>query len=118
MKRNLIAIALFAAFGFATSANAQIANPDNDSATFFKWNPATASDPKPAFDQAKRGEVSADGLYVYTGGNRGWTHRGHDYEWVAGGFAHTADCLPYNLPQPAKSASVAVTSGPFVEHGV
>lgn len=116
MKYSVITVALFAVFGF-TSANAQIANPDNDSATFFKWNPASVNNAKPAIGQTKAGDVSPDGLYVYANAERGWTNRGHDYTWVAGvGLAHTEDCLPYNLPAPAKGGSIAQT-GPFADHG-
>ena len=118
MKRNLIAIALFAAFGFTASANAQIANPDNDSQTFFKYDPVAANAATPDREQVRVGDVSTDGLYVFVNAERGWTQRSHDYQWVAGGLAHTADCLPYNLPQPAKGTSIAVNSGPFAEHGV
>jgi hypothetical protein len=115
MNYSLIAVALFAVFGF-TSANAQIANPDNDSATFFKWNAASVNNPKAATDQPKAGDLSSDRLYVYANDERGFVARGHDYEWIAGGLAHTADCLPYNLPAPAKGGSI-VQTGPFADHG-
>ena len=118
MKRNLIPIALFAVFGLAGNASGQVFNPDNDSTTFFKWNAASVNDAKPGIAQPKVGDVSPDGLYLYVNGERGWTQRGHDYEFVAGGLAHTADCLPYNLPQPAKGLAVTITTGPFAEHGV
>jgi hypothetical protein len=118
MKRNLITIALFAAFGFAASANAQIANPDNDSATFFKYDAIAGNPAKPNVGQVRVGDVSPDGLYVYVNAERGWSQRGHSYEWVAGGLAHTANCLPYNLPKPVVGAGILVVrTGPFADHG-
>lgn len=116
MKYSLIAVALFAVFGL-TSANAQIANPDNDSQTFFKWNPASANDPKPAVGHPQVGDVSADGLYVYVNGERGWGARSHDFIWKSGvGLVHPADCLAYDRPAPEKGGSIAQT-GPFADHG-
>jgi hypothetical protein len=114
-RRLAVAIGLAAAV-LSLGASAQVANPDNDSATFFKYTPAAAA---PAARSAAPavGAISTDGLYVYSGGERGWVNRQHSFELAGGVLAHTSDCLAYDAPQPAKGGMVAVERGPFAEHG-
>ena len=99
------------------SASAQIFNPDNDSATFFKYNPQAPGATRAVERAPVTGSVSADGLYVYSGGERGWVNRQHSYRFVAGSVVHTEDCLPYSLPAPARVAGSLERQGPFADHG-
>ena len=115
MKSIAIAV-VFAAVG-ATAAQAQVANPDNDSAAFFAQRKASPTAPKPAQQLPKVGDVSQDGLYVFVGGDRGWVHQVHRYDIAGGKRQDHSDSLPHNGPKPAKDGSVAIQSGPFAERG-
>lgn len=114
MKSTLVIATIAAVFGAA--AHAQPVNLDNDWASFFVYKPS-ASATVPAKGPAPQlGDVSPDGQLVYAGGERGWTHRAHSFELVAGKLTHTRDCLPYDLPKPVRG--VAVTQpGPFSDRG-
>lgn len=62
-RKQLLSVALGgAAAVLSLGASAQIANPDNDSATFFKYAAAPAS-ARPAAALRQVGELSSDGLY-------------------------------------------------------
>lgn len=115
MKSIMIAFVL-AAVG-VTSAQAQVANPDNDSAAFFAQRKGSPATPKPVQQAPKIGEVSQDGLYVYSGTERGWVHQVHRYDLAGGKAAQHTDSLTHDSPKPAKAGSVAIQSGPFADRG-
>ena len=115
MKSIIIAF-VFGAVGM-TSAQAQVANPDNDSAAFFAQRKSAPSTPAPARQAPKVGDVSQDGLYVYSGTERGWVHQVHRYDIAGGKLAQHTDSLTHDSPKPAKAGSVAIQSGPFADRG-
>lgn len=101
----------------ATGVQAQVANPDNDSAAFFAQRKSAPATPKPIQSSPKVGEVSQDGLYVFVGGERGWVHQVHRYDIAGGKVKDHTDSLPHDGPKPAKDGSFAIQSGPFAERG-
>lgn len=107
-------IAVASAASFAVSA--ATLSPEKYSPPFNADNTVlvAAIQAQPALPRA--GEVSSDGLFVYSGNDRGWVARSHSYEIVAGQFVHTADCLPYNAPKPIAAVVPAVQRGGFAEH--
>lgn len=115
-KRLLMVVFGAAAASLPFAASAQIANPDNDSAAFFKYVAARDSGSRITGALPRIGELSAGGLYVYTASDRGWEHRTHAFELVGGRFAHTADCLAYDSPKPVVSAVPAMERGIFGDH--
>ena len=62
-------------------------------------------------------DIAVEGLYVYSGGERGWVERQHSYTLAGGVLAHTEDCLPYDLPKPTARGSIAITYGPLAVRG-
>jgi hypothetical protein len=116
--RNYIAtLATIVAASFASlGTQAAIVNPDNDSATFFAYRPAVQSALAIA-SQPRAGDVSPDGLYVYSASDRGWVNRPHTFVVEAGGLAHAADCMPYNAPKPVAAIVPPSQSGAFGDHG-
>lgn len=52
----------------------------------------------------RRGDVSADGRYVFVGGDGGWTLREHDLVYKGGRFAHTDTCA-HNSAKPSLAMS-------------
>ncbi len=115
MKSIVIAV-IVAATG-ATSAQAQVANPNNDSTMFFAQRMSSPAAPKSQQQLPKVGDVSQDGLYVFAGGERGWVHQVHRYDTAVGSTQSHSDSLPHNGPTPVKGGSVAIQSGPFAERG-
>ncbi|MFO1305621.1 MAG: hypothetical protein U1F54_17980 [Burkholderiales bacterium] len=115
MKSIVIAVA-FAAVG-VTTAHAQVANPDNDSAAFFAQQKSSPPTPKPIQQLPKIGEVSQDGLYVYSGNEHGWVHQVHRYGLAGGKATQHTDSLTHDSPKPATTGSVAIQSGPFADRG-
>ena len=101
----------------ATAAQAQVVNPDNDSAAFFAQSTVASQTPKPVRQPHKVGEVSEDGLYVLSGSDRGWVHQTHRYDIASGQVTHQTDSLLHNGPKPEKGGLIAVQSGPFAERG-
>lgn len=98
---------MLAVLAASSAASAQSVNPDKDYATFFAYNPTTSVATRGTLPQA--GDVSNDGLYVYSATDRGWVHRNHSYVLVAGKWEHSANCLAYNSPNPV--SKVVPTSG-------
>lgn len=116
MKSTLIATVIVALFGITTAAQAQIVNPDNDSGAYFRNVQATAT-PTVAARLPQVGEISADGLQVYSGGDRGWVNRTHSYMLEEGHVVHAQNCLPYNAPKVAAGGGVTLQTGTFADHG-
>jgi len=117
-RKSVLMLALTAtAFGASLAASAAIVNPDNDSAAFFANRAAAATaSVQPALLRA--GDVSTDGLYVYSASDRGWEQRAHSFVFVAGELVHTTDCVPYNNPKPAVATVPGNRQlGAFGEHG-
>lgn len=112
---TIAAVATAAALPFGASA--QVFNPDNDSARFFTYRvqsvPVTQS--KAALPSV--GQVSEDGLYVYSGSDRGWVNRQHAYTVQGGTLTHVSGCLPYNLPAPVAALVLPTRTGAFADHG-
>jgi len=48
----------------------------------------------------QQGDISADGNYMFVGGEQGWSLRPHAYEWENGGPIH-ADTLRHDKPKPS-----------------
>ncbi len=117
MHTTVAALALIVA-GSAISfgASAQIYNPENDSTWVFRYQPQATPTPKPEAATPVVGQVSADGLYVYSGSDRGLVNRQHSYTLRGGAFVHTGDCLPYNLPAPV-AAMPQLQKGVFADKG-
>lgn len=115
MKNSLLALILGAVA--ATSAQAQIVNPDNDSAAFFAQRKSAPTTPKPVQQSPKVGDISPDGLYVFVGGDRGWVHQVHRYDITGGKVAHQTDGLTHDGPKPAKGGPIVIQAGPFAERG-
>ena len=62
------------------------------------WNGLGAAAPdRRAYRQ---GDTSADGNYVYVGGEKGWELRSHGYKWQNGSLVH-ADALRHDTPKPS-----------------
>ncbi|HEX9274788.1 MAG TPA: hypothetical protein VGA51_00100 [Casimicrobiaceae bacterium] len=117
-RKTILTLALAAAASAVSfAASAVIANPDNDSGTYFTYNAGIGSAAVKAATLPRAGDVSANGLYVYSGSDRGWEARAHAFEIVAGGFVHTADCLPYNAPKPVAALVPIDQRGAFGDHG-
>lgn len=99
-KAFLTLMLVTAATAVSVAASAGVPNPDNDSGTYFTYKPATGAVNTIVERRAlSQGEVSKDGLYVYTI-NKGWVARSHSFVFANGGFEHSADCLAYNAPKP------------------
>lgn len=116
MKSTLITTAIVALFGVANLAQAQVANPDNDSALFFRNVQASVA-PAGATRAPQVGDISGDGTQVYSGGDRGWVNRIHSYVLEDGHVVHAQNCLPYNAPKVAAGGSVTLQTGTFADHG-
>ncbi len=118
LRQSIITLSLGAAvYGFALAASAQ-GMLDNDSPAFFRYNPsASASAARADMRAPNYGDVSPDGFYTYSGGERGWINRQHSYEFVNGEIVHSSDCLPYTQTAPARVAGVMQVQGPFADHG-
>lgn len=108
----LVALASTASFG----VSAAILNPEKDSPPFTTDNQGIVAASKAQAALPRAGEVSSDGFFVYSAGDRGWVPRSHSYEIVAGQFVHAADCLPYNAPKPIAAVVPTVQRGGFAEH--
>jgi hypothetical protein len=118
IRHTLLTLAAIAtASGLSFSASAQVFNPDNDSAATFRYQPSTIPAARGAATMPKTGEQSQDGLYVYSGTDRGWVNRQHSYLVRSGQVTHTADCLPHNLPAPVAAYVPALQTGAFGDHG-
>lgn len=116
-RKIILTIGAVSAAALSAAASAQVFNPDNDSAMHFRYQPSAVSTARqyPATPPSV-GQLSADGLYVYSGSDRGWVNRQHSYTLVGGTFAHTAECLPYNLPAPV-AAIPQFQKGAFADKG-
>jgi len=116
-RKIILATAAVSAAVLSAAASAQVFNPENDSTTYFRYQPSAVSTARqtPA-TLPSVGQQTADGLYVYSGGERGWVNRPHSYTVQAGRIVHTADCLPHNLP-PVAAAMPQWQKGAFADHG-
>ena len=113
-KAFLTLVLVTAASAVSVVGWAGVPNPDNDSGTYFTYKPSVGAANTMIERRALRqGEVSSDGLYVYTI-NRGWVNRDHTYVVTAGRLEHSADCLIYNTPKPAGGS--APSFGPGGDH--
>lgn len=115
-KYILTIVSAAAATAVSLGAVAQVPNPDNDSATFFKYVVTSTASPGAAAAMPAVGELSRDGLYVYTGSDCGWENRSHSFVFSGGQLAHTADCLAYDTPKPVVRAIPAMERGVFGDH--
>lgn len=117
-KTTLMLALAAAASAVSFAASAVILNPDNDSGTYFEYRPnAVTAAVKPQAALPRVGEVSTDGLTVYSGSDRGWVGRTHTFEFVAGGFVHASNCLAYNAPTPIAAIVPIDQRGAFGDHG-
>ena len=96
-QKTMLAVALMAI------ATAAAADYDGSAAKYFAYAPTVAA----AGAQAKvavpqRGEVTDNGLSVYSGSDRGWVAAAHSYVFVAGKLEHAPNCLAYNAPNALK----------------
>ncbi len=117
MKSTLITTAIVALFGLVNGAQAQVYNPENDSTAYFASIKVSAAAAAPAARLPQVGEISADGLQVYSGGDRGWVNRTHSYVLEDGHVVHAQNCLPYNAPKVATGGGVKLQTGTFADHG-
>lgn len=115
-RKIILTIAAVSAAVLSAAASAQIFNPENDSTWVFRYQPQATPAPKPEASLPIVGQMSADDLYVYSGSDRGWVNRQHSYTLLGGAFAHTADCLPHNLPAPV-AAIPQLQKGVFADKG-
>lgn len=117
-RKTIVTIATMWAAALSAAASAQVFNPDNDSATYFRYRPSAVSTAKQSSATLPSvGQQSADGLYVYSGSDRGWVNRQHAYTVQGGSLMHTSDCLPYNMPAPVAALVFPARTGAFADHG-
>jgi hypothetical protein len=117
-RNTLLTLAtLAAASALPFTASAQAYNPDNDSVAFFRNQPSGSPVSGVTVALPEAGEQSRDGLYVYSGTDRGWVNRQHSFVVRGGQLTHTADCLPYNLPTPVAAYVPVLQKGVFADHG-
>ena len=106
-RKTMLAVALLA---FASAAAADY--DGGFAAKYFAYKPTTAtagSQVQGSLPQA--GNVSGDGLFVYSGSDRGWVPASHTYVFVAGKLEHAPNCLAYDMPNAVKG-----TVNPTAEH--
>lgn len=118
-RKTIVTLTLAAAASAVSfAASAVIINPDNDAGTYFAYKAGAA--PTVVKAQAAMpsvGNVSSDGLAVWSGSDRGWVARAHDFELVGGEFVHASNCLPYNAPKPIAAIVPIDQRGAFGDHG-
>jgi hypothetical protein len=115
-RTTLLTLATLAA-AISFGASAQVSNPDNDSARFFSYQPGATPAKQSTATPPSFGQISTDGLYVYSGSDRGWVNRQHSFTLQGGALMHTADCLPYNQPAPVAATVPQLRTGVFADHG-
>ena len=111
--RMLQTLTLAASIAVSFPAAADVANPDNDSGTYFA-NKVGAAAPVARGNAAgvpADGAVSGDGLYVWKNPDKGWGARGHSFVFTANGVEHAPDCLAYNLPKPTGGRTPTIGAG-------
>jgi hypothetical protein len=117
-RKTLLTLALTAAVSaMSFAASAVIVNPDNDSGTYFAYKAGASAAVKTQAALPRVGDVSSDGLTMWSGSDRGWVARTHNFEFVAGGLAHASNCLPYNAPKPIAAIVPIDQRGAFGDHG-
>ncbi len=96
-RKTMLAVALMAV------ASAAAADYDGGAAKYFAYQPTVASaggQAQASIPQA--GAITSDGLFVYSGSDKGWVAASHSYVFVAGNLAHAPNCLAYNAPNAIK----------------
>jgi len=96
-RKTMLAVALMAV------ASAAAADYDGGAAKYFAAKPTVAtagSQVQASIPQT--GAVTSDGLFVYSGSDKGWVAASHSYVFVAGKLAHAPNCLAYNAPNAIK----------------
>jgi len=97
-RKTMLAVALMAV------ASAAAADYDGGAARYFAYTPtiATAAGQASIGLLPQAGAVTSDGLFVYSGSDKGWVAASHSYVFVAGNLAHAPNCLAYNAPNAIK----------------